>query len=383
MVLKNAKVFVDGKFEELDVSVENGKITHLQKAVSSEKENQTSDSEVIDCLGKMIWPGLFDIHTHGCLGYDFSKSNPDEMKMMCEFYAAHGVTSILATTMTNEDHQYSRAMGYLGEVIEQQKSDAGDQACIRGINMEGPFFGTEKKGAHDEQYLRPVSQKLTDEYQNLSGNAIRLLDIDPTLPGALEFIQANKDKLTVSIAHTNCDYETAKKAVKAGATHVTHLFNAMRPMLHREPGLVGAAFELGLDAEIICDGIHIHPAVIHLMFSAMPDRMILISDSINPTGLPDGSYEAGGLPIQVKNHKAYLSDGTLAGSTITLFDGVKHAVEFGVPLEHALSAATSIPARSVGLEDCVGSIVVGNDADLLLVDENLTLERVMLRGRLL
>lgn len=203
MLLKNANVFIDGSFKLLDISIKKDRISEIG-------ENLKSDEETIDCTNKMIWPGLFDIHTHGCIGFDFSKSTPVEIMEMCCFYAKHGVTSVLATTMTNEPHQYSRAIKYISEVMQIQKeTEAASQAYIRGINMEGPFFGKEKKGAHDEQYLCPISQELIEEYQELSNNAICLIDIDPSLPNALTFINDNKENMTISIAHTNCDYDTA------------------------------------------------------------------------------------------------------------------------------------------------------------------------------
>lgn len=303
------------------------------------------------------------------------------MRKMCHYYAKHGVTGILATTMTNEPSQYEHAMSEIAKARQfQQEEEVLKESTILGINMEGPFFGKEKKGAHDEQYLREISNELLNHYQILSNGAIRMVDVDPTLDGALAFIRENKDKYVMSIAHTNCDYQRAKEAWIAGASHVTHLFNAMRPLLHREPGVVGAVSDFGLNAEIICDGIHIHPAVIRMMFQLMPRQMILISDSINPTGLTDGNYIAGGLSITVKNQCAFLEDGTLAGSTITLFDAVKNAVNYKVPLEEALYSATYLPACSVHLEDRVGSIQRGYAADLLLVDHDLTLLRVMKHG---
>lgn len=382
MILQNGTVFINKEFIPADIIVENGKITAIMPRETSRPAAYKEPA--VDCTNKMIWPGLFDIHTHGCMGFDFSKSEPEEILSMCSFYAEHGVTSILATTMTNEDTQYARAMYSIRQAIDTQTNEAHPRgARIQGIHMEGPFFGTAKKGAHDEKYLRPISQTLVDEYQKRCGYAIRLFDLDPTLPGAIEFIRRNKENFTISIAHTDCDYKTALEAAEAGATHVTHLFNAMRPLLHREPGVVGAAFTAGLNAELICDGIHIHPAVIQLIFSAMPGRILLISDSINPTGLSDGSYLAGGLPIQVKDGRAYLADGTLAGSTITLFDAVKNAVHFHIPLNQALLAATALPAKAVGLSDSVGQIACGRDADLLIVDESLTLERVMVGGEFL
>lgn len=371
MLLKNAQVFLDGTYQKADLKIEEGIIKDIKPELPGEG---------MDCTGKKIIPGLFDIHTHGCLSFDFSASSTDQIHKMCEFYAKHGVTSVLATTMTNEDQLYHNAMTRIRTAIRDQTNNRIGEAKIQGINMEGPFFGAAKKGAHDEQYLRPISQELFDEYQNLSGNAIRLLDVDPTLDHALDFIRHNSKNLVVSLGHTPCSYEQAKLGVEAGAKHVTHLFNAMQPMMSREPGLVGAASEFGLNAELICDGIHIHPAVIHLMFRAMADQMILISDSINPTGLPDGLYSAGGLPVEVKNKKAFLNDGTLAGSTITLLDAIHNIIRFGVPEEDAILSATYRPARSVGLEDQVGSLKAGRSADLLILSKDLELEKVMTAG---
>lgn len=378
MILINGQVFLDGEFIQTDVETKEGQISFLGKI---SQEQIVKETDVVDCTNKMIWPGLFDIHTHGCLGFDFSKSDVVEMEEMCKFYAENGVTSVLATTMTNEEYQYENAMINIGKLMSKQEKEREKQACIRGINMEGPFLSKEKKGAHDEKYLKEISQELVNHYQTLSGNAIRLIDLDPQLSNALSFIHDNKDRFVISLAHTNCDYETAKIAADAGATHVTHLFNAMSPMLHRAPGVVGASFDMEMNAEIICDGIHVHPAVIRLMFAAMPERMILISDSINPTGLEDGEYVAGGLPIQVKEHRAYLLDGTLAGSTITLFDAVKCCVEFGVSLEKALYSASYLPAKAVKMEDQVGRIECGKEADLLIVDKNLNLCNVMIKGK--
>ncbi len=374
MRLRHGEVFIDGRFERKDILIEDGFVEEISDTI-------TGNGKEADCTGLRIIPGFFDIHTHGCLSYDFSKSNPEEIKKMCAYYAKHGVTSVLATTMTNEEKQYHQAMVYLKEVMDEQKEHPeAKEAAIEGINMEGPFFGIEKKGAHDPQYLRRISQDLFDEYHSLSGNAIRLVDIDPTLDGAVEFIQRNKEFFTISLAHTMSTFDQAEAAVKAGATHVTHLFNAMRPMLHREPGLVGAVSEFGLNAEIICDGIHVHPAVVKLMFKAVPEQMILISDSINPTGLPDGEYTAGGLPITVKDRKAFLRDGTLAGSTITLFDAVKNAISFGIPVEQAILSASYYPAKALHLEDTTGVIAVGRKADLLLVDNGFNLKQVFVRG---
>lgn len=378
MILKNGNVFIDGRFIKVDLQIYEDKI------VAIEDQIDFNDEETLDCTDKKIIPGLIDIHTHGCLSYDFTTSSPDEIESMCKFYASHGVTSILATTMTNEEDLYRNAMSNLKVAIQcqrEQKDYIG--ASIEGIYMEGPFFGKEKRGAHCKDFLKSVSQSLLDEYQKLSGDAIKIIAIDPTLENAIEFIQQNHNNYTISLAHTDCTYDVAKMAVIAGATHVTHVFNGMSPMNHREPGLIGAASEFHLNTEIICDGIHIHPAVVHLMFRAMPEQMILISDAIKPTGMPNGEYMINGLQVTVENNMALLADKSLAGSLITLFDAVRNAINFGVPCEEAIMSATYNPAKSIHMENIIGSIGINKRADILVLDQNFQLEKVILRGKLI
>jgi len=372
MLLKNADVFIDGAYHKTDIRIENGVIWEIAQQIPGEG---------MDCSGKKIIPGLVDIHTHGCILYDFSVSTPEEIHKMCAYYAKHGVTSLLATTMTNEDEMYQSAMSKIAAVIREQKEHLNGEAKIMGINMEGPFFGPAKKGAHDEQYLKPVSQALFDDFQKKAEGAIRMVDIDPTLDHAIDFIAGNSKNCVMSIAHTTSTYEQAERAVLAGADHVTHMFNAMNPLLHREPGVIGAASQYGLYVEMICDGIHIHPAVIQMMFRAFSNHIVLISDSINPTGLSDGFYTAGGLGIEMRDRKAFLPDGTLAGSTITLLEAVQNVIRFGVPEEEVVWSATYLPAKSVRCEDRAGSITCGRSADLLILDQDLNLEHVIVEGR--
>ena len=425
MLFTGAKVFIGEKFENAEIRVRDGLVSEI--AIFPERLAAGSAEEVMDCSGLKIIPGLFDIHTHGCLGYDFSKSSAAEDLKMLEFYAAHGVTSVLATTMTNELGQYRYACGEIRKLIGLQEtsdtavirdSNAGSadgyksgidadesasgipRAIIRGINMEGPFLSREKRGAHDPQYLYPVSEELFEDLNSCSGHNIRLLTIAPELDGAMDFIRRHSAVRTIgsdvtdstptfyhqhqyiSLGHSACDYSTAVEAFNSGADHVTHLYNTMNGLSHRAPGIPGAAADSRAYVELICDGLHVHEAVVRHTFRANPGRVVLISDSINPTGLPEGSYSAGGLDVFMKNGEIRLADGTLAGSSITLFEGLRRCItRFDIPEEEAILAATLNPAASVGLAQECGKIAVGMPADLLAVDNAYGLKEVFLKGK--
>lgn len=379
MLLKGANVFYQGIFHRADVRT-NGKYIEL----IDENITPLEDEEVVKLENRLLLPGLVDIHTHGCAGYDFSNAGVEGMRKMCVEYRKKGVTSILATTMTNEYETYKQAMRNIGMIMQEQKSaDSLEGARIFGINMEGPFLGADKKGAHDERYLMPVSEEVFDELDELSGNAIRLVDLDPRLEGSTEFIKKYSRWKTISLAHTSCSYEEAKNAIEAGAKHITHLFNAMNGLHHRNPGLVGAASDFQVDSEIICDGIHVAPAVLRLVFSAMPQKLVIISDSMSAAGLENGNYEIGGQKVIVKDGMATLEDGTLAGSTTNMFDEMKNLMKFGVSKENAILSASLLPAKSVGIDNICGSISRGKYADILVTTKDFDLERVIAGGMIL
>ncbi|MFI3170781.1 MAG: N-acetylglucosamine-6-phosphate deacetylase [Eubacteriales bacterium] len=371
MILKNASVFVDGIFRDVDIRVETNKITEIGKGLAGE--------DSIDCQGKYIIPGMVEIHSHGCLGYDFCMASAQEISEMRAYYATHGTTSLLATVMTSGKDKLKEAMRQIKPITHTDEN----VTRIMGINLEGPFFDEAKKGAHDADCLLPLDEKFFDELNALSGDNIRLLDVDPTLENAMEFIQKYAKKMTVSIAHTTCDYELANKAIEAGATHVTHLFNAMNGLHHREPGIIGAFSDNDINAELICDGFHVHPSVIRLMYKSDGEKILLISDSISAMGLPDGAYVSGGLDIFVENGEAKLKNGTIAGSTITLFEGLRRVISYGVPVEQAILGATLRPAKAVGIDEYVGSIEEGKYADLLITDKDFHLEQVMMNGTII
>jgi N-acetylglucosamine-6-phosphate deacetylase len=251
---------------------------------------------------------------------------------------------------------------------------------IIGINMEGPFLGADKKGAHDVRYLMPIDEEKYSELNDLSGDNVRIIDLDPNLAGSLEFIKKHSNKKVISLAHTSCTYEQASKAIAAGATHITHLFNAMNGLHHREPGLVGAVSDFNIHAEIICDGIHIHPAVIRLMYKVDSGKLILISDSMSAAGLDDGIYELGGQKVYVNNGKATLEDGTIAGSTTTVYQAFKNIIKFGIPAEEAILSATLLPAKAIKADKELGSIAAGKKADFIIMDQDYNIEKVYRDG---
>lgn len=372
MLLKNASVFIENEFQDVDVRIEDGTFTEITGVLTGKE-----DEEVLDFAGKKVIPGMVEVHSHGCLGFDFCTATSEEIDDMRAYYSKHGTTSLLATVMTSGADKMKQAMRELKPYMHREESSTR----ILGINLEGPFFDQAKKGAHDETCLLPLDEEFFDELNSLSGDNIRLLDVDPTLDNAMEFIGKYSKKMTVSLAHTTSDYELSNQAIEAGITQMTHLFNAMNGLHHRDPGPVGAfADNESVNAEIICDGFHVHPSVIRMMYKMAGDRILLISDSISAAGLPDGNYVSGGLDIVVEHGEAKLKNGTIAGSTITLFEGVRRVISYGIAPEEAILGATIRPARAVGIQDKVGSIEVGKYADFLIVDESYNLEQVFING---
>ncbi len=377
MLILNGNVFINGKFEKKDIRIEKGKFAEIAepgKLGGLERGKVLSSGEaedVLDATDKYIIPGLVDVHTHGRIGLDFSKITEKELEQLLASYKACGITSVLATTMTNEPAVVEKSLRVIGEYIKKQEESACDScAKLLGIHMEGPFLGKEKKGAHDETYLQKPDWEQFEAWQKLSGGNIRLITIDPCLEGAEEFIpKCVASGVKVSLGHTACNCETAMQARQAGADHVTHTFNAMNPLHHREPGLIGAAMDTGMYMELICDGIHVHPAVVRMMFAAHPDKVVLISDSIPAAGMQSGESESGGMKVTLKNDRAVLADGTIAGSAVSLYECLINAIKFGVPMEMAVNSATYLAAKSVGMENVVGSIAVGRKADFLVVDK--------------
>ena len=367
MIIKNGLVWKEtGEFIERDLYIDDEK--HIITCQGGCTE------PTIDASGLYVIPGLVDIHIHGAVGCDFSDGDAKGLSKIAEYLHSCGVTSFCPTSMTLPEEQLLKAFATINNVTDDNK-----HAHIAGIHMEGPFLSPEKKGAQKEIYLKNPDIDMFNHLQNASGDNVRIITIAPELPGAMQFIREFHSGLTISLGHSCASYDIAREAFEAGADHVTHLFNAMPPLHHRNPGIIGAASDAqSTMAEIICDGIHIHPSVIRNTFRMFgKDRMILISDAMRATGMEDGEYELGGQPVHKKGRFATLKDGTLAGSATNLFDCMKNAVEFGIPLAVAVKAATYNPAKSIGLEKNIGSLAAGARADVLLLDHDLNIVKII------
>ena len=366
MIIKGGKVFQeDGSFLEQALYINDHRLV--------DKAEYQDDEKVIDAEGLLVLPGLVDIHSHGAAGEDFSDGNPEGLKKILQYEKRCGITSYCPTSMTFPKERLRQIFASI------KGAQTEEEAKVVGINMEGPFLDPAKKGAHVEEWIAAPDAAFVRELNQDADGLVRLVTLAPNMDGAEEFIKEMHEEVCISLGHTAADYDCASRAMKLGVHHVTHLYNAMQPFGHRAPGLIGAAMDDSeCMVEMICDGYHIHPSAIRAAFRMFgPERVILISDSMRATGMKNGTYELGGQEVTVKDRKAVLKDGTLAGSATNLYGCMCKAVEFGIPLEQAIMAATANPARSIGIFDQVGSIRIGKQADLLLVSKNLELKRVI------
>ena len=347
-VLKNCKVLG----EITDIVIKDGIIEKVGK----------TDLDGIDMEGKKVYPGLFDIHCHGYGGYD--TMDGDKLAEMSEFLIREGTTSWLPTTMTMDFETIKKAT----DTIPSQ-----DGAEILGFHMEGPYINEKYKGAQNAGFIKNPD---IQEYKKL--NNIKMVTIAPELEGSIDFIK--ECDAVVTIGHTDCNYNEATLAMEAGANCLTHTFNAMPPLHHREPGPIGAAIDKQAYVQVISDGIHLHPAIIRTLYRLFgKERMVLISDCMRAGGLSDGIYEFGGMEMTVKNKVARTDGGALAGSTSTLLECVKKAIEFGIPEEDAFYMASATPSNLMKVNK--GYIKEGYDADLLVLDDNLNLLNVISGGK--
>lgn len=371
MYLINAKYLdKDFRLAEGDIQVEEGKIVRTGPALPRKPEETA-----VDCAGYTIVPGFVDVHIHGCDGADTCDGTPEALHTMARFLLAHGVTSFCPTTMTTGREVIEKALLAAKDLHDTPLEDG---AKVAGVNMEGPFISKERKGAQKEEDIVAPNFPLFQELFDLSGGLVKLVDVAPEQPGGQEFVKKAKELCTVSIAHTVSNYDQAKEAFDWGVTHATHLFNAMSGLHHRDPGVVGAVLDDGrVRGELICDGQHIHPAVLRTAFQALGDRALIVSDSMRANGMPEGAaFDLGGQMVTVSGGKATLADGTIAGSVSNLHQEVKNLVSWGVPFEQAAKAASLIPARAIGLDGEIGSIEPGKAADLVVLDQNLDIASV-------
>lgn len=372
MIIKNGLVFTPQGFEEKEIQIDaSHKIA---------EQIDDSDSEIFDAKGAYVVPGFIDIHIHGAVGADFCDADEKGLCRMAVYLKSCGITSFCPTSMTLPFRRLEEIFASALQISSD--SSKTEQANIVGINMEGPFISPAKKGAQKEAYIKNPDIDAFLKLFHGCENKIKLVTLAPELSGSMEFIDSVKDMVSVSLGHSACDYETAKAAFSHGANHVTHLFNAMQPFLHRDTAIPGAAADActassDIFVEVICDGIHIHPSMIRSIFKLFgEDHVILISDAMRACGMPDGTYELGGQEVHKNGFHATLADGTLAGSATNLFQCFKNAAAFGIPLETALKAVTENPAKSIGMEQKIGKIAPGMEADILVLSKELELLKI-------
>lgn len=377
MFIRNADVFADHHFHQWDLRVEGGRIAELSPWGQLPSKD---GEEILDASGLLLLPGLTDIHSHGAMGHDFSDADRDGLNEILRFEASCGITQYCPTSMTVPASQLEKIFRFAGEAGRQEAPEGAAWFC--GIHMEGPWVNPQKLGAQNPQNLQQISWEEFKRFQELSGNLLRIVSLAPEMEGAQDFIRKAAGHVLLSLGHSQADYETASRAFAQGVHHVTHLFNAMEPLHHRQPGPIAAAFENPqVSVELIADGIHVHPAMIRLAFKLFKDRLCLISDSMRATGLGDGLYELGGQQVMVKGREARISTGALAGSVSPLDVMLRRAVSFGVPLEDALFAASEYPARLIGIAGEAGVIAAGRRANLILSDPELNFQRIYLNGK--
>lgn len=430
MIIKNVRIYTEEKsFCSGSIEVRDGRIAAVRYGeADSQRLSQAMDQYVADGGGCYALPGMIDMHFHGCKGWDICDlpdgrycaasgrriSDTSALKRKAEgieeeaaavyhmwqeiadYQASAGVTGMAGATMTLPVDHLKRTLQYAAGFAELQKTGKAGGARLAGINMEGPFISPVRCGAQDASFILPCSEDITALLLEAGAGLVKVIGIAPEQEGAFALVRQMKDRVRFSLAHTDADYETARQALEAGVCHVTHLFNGMPSWHHRSPGVVGAALDAAskgkeLTAELICDGVHVHPSVIRMAFRLLgEDRIVLISDSMRAAGMPDGEYTLGGQNVlvgspQKSGRMAVLKkDGSLAGSVVSLPDCVRTAVrKAGVPLEQAVAAATINPARCLGIEREQGTISAGKRADILLWDQELKQRMVICGGKIL
>lgn len=372
MKIYNARVFINGRFI-------HGGVEFDKKILSCGEEVTNLDVQDgdIDANDDYLIPGLIDIHSHGAMNQDVSDGKKESMPILGRYYAKRAVTSWCPTTMTLSEETLTKAF----ETIRDYERPR-DGAKAVGINMEGPFLSSAKRGSQSSEFLRLPDIDMFKRLYDISNGKIKIVTVAPEEEGAISFIKEASKLCTVSLGHTTADYDTALAGYDAGASHTTHLFNAMPPLMHRAPGVIGAAFDKGATVELICDGFHIHQAVIRLSWKAFKDHLVLISDSLSCAGMPEGEYTLGGTAVTYKGGRALVKGTeTIAASAIHLMDGFLNVVKFGISLEKAILAVTLIPAKVIKMEDQIGSIAQGKCADLVILGKDLGVKEVFIDGK--
>ncbi len=339
----------------------------------------------INAGGRTVVPGFVDVHIHGAGGHDVMEGTRESLEIITATVAAHGTTSLVATTVTASEKETRDSVAGIAHFIlnTSQYPTRELSAEILGIHFEGPFISPARRGVHPAKWIVPPSSELLAQLLGEARGTAQILTLAPELPGALELISAARQAgLVVSLGHTDATYEQAQAAIEAGASHAAHVFNAMRPFSHRGTGVIGAVLTSPkVSAELIADGVHVDEAAMRMLVELKtPERVILVSDGMSATGMPDGKYQLGMFEVKVSAGVARNAEGKLAGSTLTLDRALRNMVALGVPLSSALRMVTANPARQIGLGTRKGVLAPGADADLVFLDDKLEVSGVMTRG---
>lgn len=378
LFIKGGTVFTPfKKIDDGTVSIKNGRIIGVGRRV-----RKPLGAETLDASGMIVVPGFIDTHVHGGNGFDMMDGTAEAMRRVAQYHARFGTTSLLATTTTESFDRTLQAVRATRPVVEGGTNGAD----ILGIHLEGPYINPERRGAQNIEHVRLPSFAEFERILEESGNRVRLVTVAPEIQGAIEFIATIKNKgIIVSAGHSNASYAEMINAIKAGVTHVTHIFNGMREFHHREPGIIGAALtHKELTVSVIADGIHVHPSAIEVLFRAKgADKIVLITDAIRAAGMSNGVYELGGLNVTVKNGTCRLNSGMLAGSTLTMNAAVRNMVNFlGIPLSDALKMASTNAAEIFGFANTKGGLEEGKDADITILNGDFSVQSTIVRGRI-
>ena len=385
VVLTNLSIYAEAeKIEQGYIVIENGKIKSIEK-MTRFKEEDWKQAQVIDFPnGKKLIPGFVDIHIHGANNADAMDATPDALEIMAKTLPMEGTTSFLATTMTQPVEDIEKALANIGDYIASSSQEG--LAEIIGIHLEGPFISEKRAGAQPLDAIKKPDKDLFIKWQELSQDQIKLVTMAPEQQGGRELIQYLKSEgIVPSMGHSDAVYEEVLAAIEAGVNHVTHLYNGMRGLHHRDPGVAGGALlHPELITEMIVDGIHIHPSIVKLTYQQKgADAIILITDSMRAKWLEDGISSLGGQKVIVKEGKALLENGALAGSTLKMIDAIHNMMDYtDCSLEEAIQMASYNPARQIGLLDRKGSIATGKDADLVILNEKNEVELTICRGQI-
>lgn len=376
-VITNGRIYTENEtIEQGYILVEDGKITQITKG------EYKGDLTTIDVKGQHVLPGFIDIHMHGGYGEDAMDASFEGLKHLSESLLSEGTTSYLATTMTQSDDNIIKALKNI--VNYQAQQDALNAASIVGIHLEGPFISEYKVGAQNPAYVQRPSVEKVQQFQEIANNQIKVMTFAPEVEGADETLSTLHDQINFSIGHTVATFDEVNEAVAQGAKHVTHLYNAGTAFEHRNPGLSGAAWVNDeLSTESIVDGIHSHPASVKIAYKQKGNkRFFLITDAMRAKGMPDGEYDLGGQNVVVKGSEARLTSGALAGSILKMNEGLKNLIEFtGAPLDDLWRVTSLNQAIALKIEGDKGSIAIGKDADIVVVDDDIQVLTTIKSGK--